>query len=205
MNDVSLVIKKGESIGIVGPSGSGKSTLLNIILGLIPLNSGEIEVNNKNLNEVISSWYGLVAYMPQQTFLVDDTVRCNIALGEKDEDIDDNKVNNAIKKASLQSFIASLPNGIDAILGEKGIKISGGQKQRIALARSFYFNRDVLIMDESTSSLDNETEKEIITEVKKLHGKKTMIIVSHRFSTVQHCDRIYHLEDGKITLNNKLN
>ena len=204
LNNISLVFKKGESIGLVGPSGSGKTTLLNIILGLIPLDCGEISINNKKLNSVASQWHKHVAYMPQQTFLIDDTVRRNIALGEMDEAIDDDKVNNVIRKASLQDFIESLPEGIDTILGEQGIKISGGQRQRIELARAFYFNRDVLVMDESTSSLDHGTEKEIINEVKKLLGKKTIIVVAHRFSTVEHCDRIYHLESGKLIHNNKL-
>ena len=204
LNNISLVIKKGDSIGLVGPSGSGKTTLLNIILGLIPLDHGKIFVNNKNLKEVTSQWYKQVVYMPQQTFLIDDTVRSNIALGEMDKDIDDDKMNDVIRKASLQSFIESLPEGVHTILGEEGIKISGGQRQRIALARSFYFDRDVLIMDESTSSLDHETEHEIINEVIKLRGKKTMIVVAHRFSTVEHCDRIYHLKDGKLVEKNNL-
>ena len=198
LDNTSLVITSGESIGLVGPSGSGKSTLLNIILGLIPVDRGEVYVNNIMIKDVKEKWYKQVAYMPQQTFLIDDTVRANIALGEIAKNIDDDKLNKVIQQASLQSFIDALPQGVDTILGEGGIKISGGQRQRIALARAFYFDRNVLIMDESTSSLDNATEKEIIGEVKKLLGKKTMIVVAHRLSTVEHCDRILHLEKGKL-------
>ena len=168
------------------------------------MDHGEISINNKKLNTVASQWHKHVAYMPQQSFLIDDTVLRNIALGEMDEDIDDIKVKDVIRKASLQGFIESLPEGVDTILGEQGIKISGGQRQRIELARALYCNRGVLVMDESTSSLDHGTEKEIISEIKKLRGKKTMIVVAHRFSTVEHCDRIFRLENGKLIHSNKL-
>jgi len=139
-----------------------------------------------------------VAYLPQNVFMVDDTLRRNIALGVEDETIDNDRIDFAVIQANLGNFINESPLGLDTILGEGGMRISGGQKQRVALARAFYFNREVLILDESTSALDNETEREVVKEIKILKGKVTTIIIAHRLSTLRHCDVIYKLDNGKI-------
>jgi len=196
--NISLEIKKGESIGIIGKSGSGKTTILDIILGLLESQSGKILFNNVQLSKRINNWRSKVAYIPQDVFLIDGTIKENISLGEAKDSVDNFRMNNSIKQARLLDVINKLPNGIDTKIGENGARISGGQKQRIALARAFYYGREILIMDEATSSLDKETEKEIVSEIKDLHGIKTMIVIAHRMSTVAYCDRIYKLDDGKV-------
>ena len=198
LNDVSMKIHKNETIGIIGESGSGKTTLLNIMLGLLCPKNGCVYYNDIPLDSVINKWREKVAYLPQQVFLIDDTLRRNIALGEHENDIIESRVLNAVKKAKLFDYTMSLADGINTYIGESGVRLSGGQRQRIALARSFYFERDVLIMDEATSALDNETEEEIIEEIRCMRHKKTVIIIAHRLSTVRHCDRIYKMKEGKI-------
>lgn len=199
ISNLSMKITAGQSIGIIGSSGSGKSTLLDVLLGLLDIDDGQIIYNEREANSsFLTEWRSNVAYLPQKVFIIDDSVKNNIALGEFSSEIDDKKLEKAIKKSQLDELVKELPKGIDTILGDKGIQLSGGQLQRIALARAFYYERDVLIMDEATSSLDNETEKEIVNEIKKLKGKKTLIVVAHRMSTLIHCDYIYKLEDGVI-------
>jgi len=196
--DINMEINAGESIGIIGTSGSGKTTILDLLLGLIEPVKGQVFYNNEPLFETVDRWRQQVAYLPQNVFLVDDTLRKNIALGEYDDNIDNMRIKIAIKKSRLDELVENMPNGIDTVLGERGIRMSGGQRQRVALARAFYHNRNVLIMDEATSALDNETEREIVEEVQQLKGKVTMMIIAHRISTLQHCDRIYRLEKGAI-------
>ena len=196
--DVSLRILKGESIGIIGPSGSGKTTLLNLLLGLLKPNYGEIWLNEKPLNYSLDEWYSMVAYLPQEVFLLDDSLRRNVALGVDDKDINEGNLNQALRKARLSDLVDKLSAGSETILGDKGVRLSGGQRQRVALARAFYHKRDVLVMDESTSALDNKMEQEIVKEIEQLKGNKTLIVVAHRLSTVQNCDRIYRLENGQI-------
>ena len=198
IDDISMTIKAGEAIGIIGASGSGKTTLINTILGLIEPQSGNILYNNLPLNNNIHKWHKHVAYLPQDSFITDDSVRHNVALGIEDSKIDDSHVYQSLRKASLDDLIEQLPDDINTILGENGMRLSGGQRQRIVLARAFYHNRDVLIMDESTSALDNATEREVVNEIKKLKGSITLIVIAHRMSTIEHCDRIYLLENGKI-------
>jgi len=202
---VSISINAGESIGIIGPSGSGKTTLMNILLGLIAPISGDIFYNNKPLQGHNNEWQKNIAYIPQKVFLLDDSLRKNVALGINDNYIDDKKVVKSLERAQLSDLICDLSFGIESKIGEDGIRLSGGQQQRVALARAFYFERTVLFMDESTSALDSETEKEIIQEIKKLHGKITMIIIAHRYSTIKHCDRIYKLSNGKVIQQGKFN
>ncbi|SVD68069.1 uncharacterized protein METZ01_LOCUS420923, partial [marine metagenome] len=199
LNDISLEIKKGESIGFMGQSGSGKTTLIDIILGLLKPDSGSISYNGIDLDKSLNSWLLQVAYLPQQVFLIDDTLRSNIALGLNEEDIDNKKIFSSLKQASLLEFVESLPSGLHTIVGDRGIRLSGGQRQRIALARAFYHNRNVLIMDESTSALDNETEREVVNEIKRLKNNKTTIVIAHRMSTLQYCDRIYKVDKGHIS------
>ena len=199
LNSVDFDIIAGESIGLIGPSGSGKTTMVDILLGLLDPQEGKIKYNGKPLIESLDKWRSQVAYLPQNVFLIDNSLRSNIALGLEDEDINDLKIHKAINQARLKIFVEELPNGLDTMIGERGVRLSGGQRQRVALARAFYHDRSVLVMDEATSSLDNETEGQIIDEIKHLKGKKTMIVIAHRLSTVQHCDRVYRLEKAEIS------
>ncbi len=198
LSNISLEINPGESIGIIGKSGSGKTTLMDIMLGLLQPNSGIICYGKDNLNNSIADWRSQIAYLPQSVFLVDESLKNNIALGVSDENIVEERVYSSIEQSSLAGLLKNLPNGIHTKIGDKGIKLSGGQRQRIALARAFYYRRNVLFMDEATSSLDIETENEVVEEVKKLKGEKTIVVIAHRMTTLKHCDRIYELEDGTI-------
>tara|TARA_B100000787_G_scaffold169616_1_gene161378 strand:- start:1921 stop:3660 length:1740 start_codon:yes stop_codon:yes gene_type:complete len=195
----SMQIFSGEVVGIIGTSGSGKTTLIDLILGLVSPKSGNILFNDKNLPDVLDELRSKIAYLPQKTFLIDDTIKTNITFGVDTDEIDDNLLWSSIKKAQLHDFIKHLPQGIDTLIGESGERLSGGQRQRIALARAFYFNRKVLIMDESTSALDNDTEQEVLNEIMELKGKLTIIIISHRVKTMKFCDKIYKIEDGKVS------
>ena len=197
INNLSININSGESIGLIGASGSGKTTMVDLLLGLLVPDSGEIRFNEKPLMENLSNWRSQVAYIPQNIFLLDDTLQRNITI-ESNENIDGVKLKKAINQAQLTELVQQLPDGINTVLGERGIRLSGGQRQRIALARAFYHDRSILIMDEATSALDNETEKEIVKEIKNLKGKKTLIVIAHRLSTIEHCDCIYKLKDGRI-------
>ena len=198
LNKVSLSITKGECIGLIGTSGSGKTTLIDTILGLLEPQSGAIEFNGKPLQDNIHTWHENVAYLPQDMFSTDNTLRCNVALGVWEEDIDDELLEKALDQAQLTEWVEQLPEGLETVIGERGVLLSGGQRQRIALARSFYHDRSFLIMDESTSALDGQTDAEIVSEIKSLKGSKTMIVIAHRLSTIEHCDRLYRIENGKI-------
>ena len=198
LQDITLQIRSGESVGLVGPSGAGKTTLVDVLLGLLEPQAGSITFNGLSLQEGLLEWHSQAAYLPQQVFLIDNTLKRNVALGMQDDMIDETRIHQAINQAMLSELLEQLPYGIETILGERGIRLSGGQRQRVALARAFYHRRSVLVMDEATSALDDSTEKEIVEEIKRLKGQKTMIVIAHRLSTVQHCDRIYRLEQGKI-------
>jgi len=199
LHGITLDVHAGESIGLIGTSGSGKTTLVDTLLGLLEPQEGELIYNDESLTpDVLSKLRAQVAYLPQQVFLIDNTLSQNVALGVDAEEIDIARLNEALQKARLSELVEQLPQGIDTMLGERGVRLSGGQRQRIALARAFYHGRDVLIMDEATSALDNETEREIVDEIKRLKGRNTMIVIAHRLSTLQHCDRIYRLEHGQV-------
>lgn len=198
IENLTISINAGESVGIIGPSGAGKTTLIDLLLGLLEPQQGKILYNGKLLNNSLHEWQLKVAYLPQEIFLIDNTVRANIALGLDDHLIDDQKIAGALRQARLSALVDSLPNGINTIIGERGSRLSGGQRQRVALARAFYHGRSVLVMDEATSSLDHETEQEIVDEIKRLKGQKTLIVIAHRLSTIEHCDRVYRLESGRI-------
>ena len=199
LDSININIQKGDFIGLIGPSGSGKTTLADIILGLFEINSGSIMFNDMDIYKNLASWRDRVAYLPQNIFLTDDTIRRNIAVGINDDEINNSKLNLSIESAQLTDLISSLPNGINTQIGEMGIKLSGGQRQRIAIARAFYFDRDFLILDESTSSLDAKVEKDIVAEINKLKGDKTLLVIAHRLSTLEKCDKIYELTNGVIT------
>ncbi|MDB3964666.1 ABC transporter ATP-binding protein/permease [Amylibacter sp.] len=199
--NVSLTIEKGSSIGIIGATGTGKTTLINLILGLILPTSGNVIINNQKLvKNTYSQLKGLTAYIPQNIFLVDDTIKKNIALGLLEEEIDHGKVLSAVKQARLAEFVKSLAEGLETHVGQSGNKLSGGQRQRVSLARAFYFDKQVLVMDEATSALDRSTEQEISKEIKNIKGDITTITVAHRLSTLKNCDKIYEIKDGDVVL-----
>lgn len=198
INNINFSIKKGESFGIIGGSGAGKSTLIDIFLGLLQANKGRIFVDGVDINAKLRAWQNLIGYVPQSIYLTDDSLRRNIAFGLHNNQIDENALLEAVKAAQLEEFLSELPDGLDTKVGERGVRLSGGQRQRIGIARALYHNPEVLVLDESTSSLDNDTELGVMLAIKALHGKKTIIIIAHRLSTVTHCDRIIRLNNGKI-------
>jgi ABC-type multidrug transport system fused ATPase/permease subunit len=195
---ISLTIQRGESVGFVGTSGAGKSTLVDIFLGLLTPDTGEVQMDGKNIQEKIRNWQNQIGYVPQSIYLTDDTLRRNVAFGLSDEQIDDVAVQHAIKAAQLAEFVESQPNGLETLVGERGIRLSGGQRQRIGIARALYHDPGVLVLDEATSSLDTATEHDVMQAVRALHGSKTILIVAHRLSTVEHCDRLFRMEQGRL-------
>lgn len=198
LENVSITIDKGQSIGIIGKSGSGKSTLIDLILGLLTPESGSISVDNFDINDNLSNWQSQIGYVPQNIYLSDDTLRRNIAFGIKDEFIDEDIIQKSLSDSQLLDFVDSLPHGLETIVGERGVRLSGGQIQRIGIARALYNEPSILVLDEATSSLDSENEKEVIKAIRGISGAKTFIIVTHRLNTVEHCDNIYKLKNGKI-------
>lgn len=198
LTNIDMIIAKGQSIGLIGHSGAGKSTLVNVLMGFLEPKAGQLLVDGQEIKQ-LRSWLNNFAYIPQSIFLLDDTLRHNIAFGIEEEKIDNNRVWDAINRAQLAEVVNNLSEGVDTPIGENGIRLSGGQRQRVSLARAFYNERDIIVMDEATSSLDNETEKEIINTIKRLKGKKTLIVIAHRLSTVKHCDVLYRLEQGSIS------
>lgn len=200
LKNVNFTINSGESIGIVGNSGSGKTTTVDLLLGLLIPSDGKILVDNVEINKNVSSWLKNLSYIPQNIYLVDSTIRENVAFGMDESDISDEKVWDALKEAQLYDFVKELPDGIYSSVGERGTKISGGQIQRLGIARALYNNPKLLVFDEATSSLDNDTEKAIMESINYLKGKKTLIIIAHRLTTIEQCDRVYRVEDGKVIL-----
>lgn len=198
LSDTSLIIKKGESVGIIGESGAGKSTLSDILLGLYIPQKGSITVDGQVITDIPKSWSRMMGYVPQTVFLLDDTVKANIAFGE--DEIDEERVWKALEKASLKKFVEGLPEGLGTIVGEQGIKFSGGQRQRVAIARALYNQPDILILDEATSALDNETETAVMEAIESLQGTITLIIIAHRLTTIRNCDKIYEIANGQATL-----
>ena len=197
--DISLSIKKGESIGIVGGSGEGKTTLINILLDLLQPEKGTIFVDDRKIQKSERvRIQNMMAYIPQKVFLLDDTIKNNIAFGLSADQIDEKLLAQSISKAKLSSLINSLPDGVETIIGENGIRFSGGQQQRIAIARAFYSGRSILILDEATSALDSKTENEIVKEIDALRGKYTMVVIAHRLSTLEGCNRIIEIKKGKL-------
>ena len=196
LSKISMTIKKGDFVGIIGETGSGKSTLINLLTGLLKSSEGNVEVDELNINANLTEWHKKIGYVPQSVYLID---RKNIAFGLLEDNIDGDLVKQAAEKANLNKFLDSLPDGLETIVGEKGIRISGGQQQRIGIARALYRDPEILILDEATSSLDQSTEKKIMESIQFLKKKKTLIVVTHRLSTVKNCDKIFFIEKGKIT------
>ena len=198
LQDVSLRIPRGAAIGIIGGSGSGKSTLIDIILGLLAPSTGRVSVDGVDILVNLRGWSGRIGYVPQSIFLTDDTLRRNVAFGVPESEIDDIAVNRALRTAQLEPFIAGLPDGVETLVGERGVRLSGGQRQRIGIARALYRDPPFLVLDEATSSLDVDTEREAMQAVNALHGTKTILIVAHRLSTVANCDRLIRLDAGRV-------
>ena len=197
LNNISFSIPKGKFVGIVGPSGAGKTTFVDILLGLLAPNKGKISVDGKNIYDDIRTWQANLAYVPQSIYLIDGTIRENIALGVDKKEINDALINKVLQMAELYDFVQELPAGIDTTVGERGVKLSGGQRQRIGIARALYYQPQVLVLDEATSALDNETEKSITDTILKLKGQITIIAVAHRLTTLAQCDFKVKFENGK--------
>ena len=196
----NLQIPIGKSVGIVGTSGAGKSTVVDILLGLLEVQDGVILADGKNVKENYRAWLKNIGYIPQMIFMLDDTIRNNVAFGIPEDKIDEKRVWEVLKEAQLDEFIKTLPDGLDTGIGERGIRLSGGQRQRIGIARALYNNPEVLILDEATSALDNDTEAAIMESINRLHGKKTLVIIAHRLQTIEKCDVVYRVENGKAVV-----
>ena len=200
LKNVSFSIPVGSAVGLVGPSGSGKSTLADIILGILTPTEGAVFYGEMNVHEHPIKWSKNLAYIPQAIYLADETIRANVAFGIDEEQIDEEKVWAALEEAQLKEFVESLPQGLDTEVGERGVRLSGGQRQRIGIARALYGDPKILVLDEATSALDNETEKAVMKAIERLHGKKTLIIIAHRLTTIENCEYVYRVEDGKVHL-----
>lgn len=199
LSEISLTIEKGHSIGLIGKSGSGKTTLVDVLMGLLSPQSGDILLDGISVYPHLRAWQNLIGYVPQSIFLIDDTLERNIAFGVPDNQIDRQRVQQAVAAAQLTEVIENLPMGLNTTVGERGVLLSGGQRQRVGIARALYHEKEILVFDEATAALDNETENLITEATKALSGSKTIIIIAHRLSTIEHCDRIYRLEQGCIT------
>ncbi|MEL7011302.1 MAG: ABC transporter ATP-binding protein, partial [Cyanobacteria bacterium J06588_4] len=198
LHQISMTINKGDSIGLIGKSGSGKTTLVDVLMGLLSPQSGDIKVDGMSIYPQLRAWQNLIGYVPQSIFLIDDTLEKNIAFGIDDHLIDRERLQNALVAAQLNEVVERLPMGLNTVVGERGVLLSGGQRQRVGIARALYHEKEILVFDEATAALDNETESLITDATKALSGSKTIIIIAHRLSTIEHCDRIYQLENGQV-------
>ena len=198
LSHVSLAIRPGESIGIVGPTGAGKTTFVDLMLGVLEPTAGSIRVDGRDIRLSLRAWQQQIGYVPQTVYLIDDTIRRNIALGLEDAEIDEARVIDSARDAQLDDFLRGLADGLDTVVGERGVRLSGGERQRIAVARALYRRPAVLIFDEATSALDNVTEQALTATIQGLHGRITTVFIAHRLSTVQACDRLIFLRNGRI-------
>lgn len=203
IDGANLTIEKGRTVAFIGASGAGKTTMVDIILGLLVPQKGVVMADDINVHEKPKTFHAQVGYIPQVIYLSDDTIRNNIAFGVKEEEIDEKAVLAAMDKAQLTGFIDSLPNGLDTIVGDRGVRLSGGQRQRIGIARALYHDPEILVLDEATSALDNETESAVMEAIDKLQGTKTMIIIAHRLTTIRNVDVIYEVGNGKVVEKSK--
>ena len=201
--NMSLTIKKGQSVAIIGSSGAGKSTLVDILLGLLVPQQGEILVDGMNITKIADEWSEMVGYVPQTVFLSSGSIRENVAFGVDDSEIDDELVMDVLRRAELYDFVQALPDGMDTLVGDRGVRLSGGQRQRIAIARALYHEPEIMVLDEATSALDNETETAIMSAIDALQGHVTLVIVAHRLTTIKNCDVIYEVADQGICVRDK--
>lgn len=197
--DAHMEVKKGQSVGIMGPSGAGKSTIVDILLGLLHIQGGSITCDGRNIFDNYPSWLARIGYIPQSIYLIDESIRDNIAFGIDGDKIDDQRIWEVLEEAQLKEFVEELPEGLDTTIGDRGVRISGGQRQRLGIARALYHNPEILVFDEATSALDTDTEKAVMDAINSFHGRKTMVIIAHRLNTIAKCDVIYKVEDEKIT------
>lgn len=198
LQNADMQVEKGMSIGIVGASGAGKTTAVDVFLGLLKPQGGKVLVDGTDIEMDMDGWLSNIGYIPQAIFMLDGSIRENVAFGLEDEQVDDSAVWEALHEAAIDDFVKTLPDGLDTEIGERGMRISGGQRQRLGIARALYTNPEVLVFDEATSALDNETEQAIMDSINRFHGTKTMIIIAHRLSTIEGCDAVYRVEEGKV-------
>lgn len=203
LDNVSLCIPKNKSVAIIGASGSGKTTLVDVILGILQPISGSVMTDGIDIYSNINKWHEYIGYIPQMIYLMDDTIRNNVLFGFTDDIDNEEKVWKALEEAQLKSFVEELEDGLNTVIGERGVRLSGGQRQRIGIARALYNDPKILVLDEATSALDNETENAVMEAIDGLHGRKTMIVIAHRLSTIKNCDIVYRVEDGKVIKNGK--
>ena len=195
LENASVSIPIGKSIGFIGPSGAGKSTTVDILLGLLEPQKGKVTVDGIDIRTNLPGWYARIGYVPQMIFMLDDTIRNNVAYGVDEKDIDEEQVWYALREAQMDEFVRGLPDGLDTSIGERGVRISGGQRQRLGIARALYTEPEIMIFDEATSALDNDTESAIMEAIERLHGKKTLVIIAHRLTTIEKCDAVYRVEE----------
>lgn len=198
LRNLSMHIEPNTSVALIGASGAGKSTLADIILGVLEPQQGDIVVDNTNIKDNLAAWHKCIGYIPQIIYLMDDTIKANIAFGLEKDEVNEGNLWKAIQEAQLEQFVKSLPEGLDTVIGDRGVKLSGGQRQRIGIARALYNQPTVLILDEATSALDNETEKEVMQAIDELKGSRTLIIIAHRLTTIKNCDFIYEVKNSEI-------
>ncbi len=198
LKNVNVTIPKNKSVAFIGPSGAGKTTMVDLILGVLKPQEGKITADGMDISESYRGWHDKIGYIPQTIYMLDDTIRNNIAFGKKDN-IRDEDIREALRKAQLDSFVESLDEGLDTVIGEAGVRLSGGQRQRIGIARALYRRPEVLVLDEATSALDTETEAAVMEAIDSLQGKMTMLIIAHRLSTIRNCDMVYQVENGGVT------
>ena len=198
LSHISFTIRKGQSIGVIGPSGAGKSTLVDVLLGLLQPSEGQVLVDGKPISGNLASWQKMLGYVPQTIYLVDDSIMKNVAFGLRESEIDVSRVRRSLELAQLVEFVDSLPDGVNTVVGERGVRLSGGQRQRIGIARALYEDPPILVLDEATSALDTATEADVMEAVRQLQSTRTVIIVAHRLTTVEQCDRIFCIEDSRF-------
>lgn len=196
--NANMVIPKGKTVGVKGPSGAGKTTAIDIMLGLLRTEKGSVLIDGKDIFDNYPGWLQNIGYIPQFIFLMDDTIRRNVAFGVSDDEIDEEKVWKALHEAQIDEYVNTLKDGVETVIGERGMRLSGGQRQRIGIARALYHDPDILVFDEATSALDNETETAVMESIDALHGRKTLVIIAHRLKTIENSDMIFNVENGTI-------
>lgn len=196
LKDANLEIQKNTSVALIGASGAGKTTAADLILGILEPQRGTVTIDGVDIKKCMKSWHEGIGYIPQVIYLMDDNIRANVAFGIPESEIDDAAVEKALQEAQLDQFVHALPDGLDTMIGDRGVKLSGGQRQRIGIARALYRNPNVLVLDEATSALDSDTEREVMEAIDGLHGTRTLIVIAHRLSTISKCDKIYEVDNG---------